>query len=224
MQPHLHSRAPTCQREDVKTIVLLSQKGGSGKTTLSLNLAIAAANAKLSTVVIDLDPQQSASRWARLRKDDNPVIISGHAPNLAALLAKARDGGADLAIIDTAPKSESASLTAAKAADLILIPCQPSSLDLDAVADSVNIAKLSGRPAAFVLNGCKAGSSLTEMAAEALSDYRLPIAPIRIGSRVAFVKSLTEGKGVVEYEPTGRSAQEIRHLFTHARKLVGVKA
>lgn len=208
----------------MKTIALLSQKGGSGKTTLSLNLAIAAARSKHSTVVIDLDPQQSASRWARLRKVDNPVIVSGHAPNLSTLLTQAREGGANLAVIDTAPKSESASLVAAKAADLLLIPCQPSSLDLDAVADTVNIAKLAGRPAAFVLNGCKAGSSLTEMAAEALADYGLPIAPVRIGSRVAFIKSLTEGKGVVEYEPSGRSAQEVRHLFTHARRLVGMKS
>jgi len=208
----------------VKTIVLLSQKGGSGKTTLSLNLAIAAARTKLSVVVIDLDPQQSASRWARLREADNPVIISGHAPNLATLLAQAREGGANLAIIDTAPKSESASLTAAKAADLLLIPCQPSSLDLDAVADTVNIAKLAARPAAFVLNSCKSGSSLTEMAADALGDYGLPLMPVRIGSRVAFVKSLAEGKGVVEFEPKGRSAHEVRQLFTHARKLVGMKA
>lgn len=212
-----------CQREGVKTIALLSQKGGSGKTTLSLNLAIAAARANLSTVVIDLDPQQSASRWARLRKDDNPVIVSGHAPNLAALLSQARDGGAALAIIDTAPKSESASLIAAKAADLLIIPCQPSSLDLDAVADTVNIAKLAARPAVFVLNGCKAGSSLTEMAAEALADYGLPVLPVRIGSRVAFIKSLTEGKGVVEFEPSGRSAQEIRQLFTSARRIDGMK-
>lgn len=208
----------------MKTIVLLSQKGGSGKTTLSLNLAIAAARAKLAAVVIDIDPQQSASRWARLREADNPVIISGHAPNLPALVAQARDGGADLVIIDTAPKSESASLIAAKLADLLLIPCQPSSLDLDAVADTVNIAKLAARPAAFVLNGCKAGSSLTEMAADALCDYGLPILPVRIGSRVAFIKSLTEGKGVVEFEPSGRSAQEIKQLFTHARKLAGMRA
>lgn len=208
----------------MKTIVLLSQKGGSGKTTLSLNIAIAAANAKLSTAVIDLDPQQSASRWARLRQADNPVIISGHAPNLAALLSQAHEGGADLAVIDTAPKSESASLTAAKVADLLLIPCQPSSLDLDAVADTVNIAKLAARPAAFVLNNCKAGSSLTEMAAEALGEYGLPLVPVRIGSRVAFVKSLTEGKGVVEFEPKGHSAHEIKQLFTHARRLAGMKA
>lgn len=117
----------------MQIIAFLSQKGGSGKTTLSLNLAIAATKARKQVVVIDLDPQQSAARWTRLRRDPAPVIVSGHAPNLAHLIQQAREGGAGLVILDTAPKSESAALTAAKAADLLLIPCQPSSLDLDAV-------------------------------------------------------------------------------------------
>ncbi|MEQ1694385.1 MAG: ParA family partition ATPase [Hyphomicrobiaceae bacterium] len=202
----------------MKTFALISQKGGSGKTTLSLNLAIAASRAGKQVVLIDLDPQQSATRWARLRKEENPFIISGHAPNLPDLIEKARSGGADLVVIDTAPKSENASLVAAKLADLIIIPCQPSSLDLDAVADTVNIANLAGKPAVFVLNGCKAGSSLADMAAEALADYRLPIATVRIGSRVAFIKSLTKGLGVVEYEPNGPSAKEISAFYKYATK------
>ena len=202
----------------MKTIAVLSQKGGSGKSTLSINLAIAATQARNQVVLIDLDPQQSAVRWSRLRTDEDPVIISGHAPNLTQLIDQARGGGADLVIIDTAPKSESASLAAAKLADLILIPCQPSNLDLDAVADTVNIAKLAKTPAAFVLNGCKAASSLTEMAADALGDYGLPLAPPRIGNRVAFIKSLTQGQGVTEYEPKGTSAKEIRALYTYTTK------
>lgn len=197
----------------MKTIAVISQKGGSGKTTLSLNLAIAASNAGEQVILIDLDPQQSASRWARLRKDDAPVIMSGHAPNLPSLIDKARSAGATLVIIDTAPKSESASLVAAKLADHILIPCKPSNLDLDAVADTVNIAKLAAKPASFVLNDCKPSSTLTDMAQDALGDYGLPIAPARIGSRVAFIKSLTVGQGVVEFEPSSPSAKEIKKLY-----------
>lgn len=204
----------------MKTIALISQKGGSGKTTISLNLAIAATLKGLSTVVIDLDPQQSAARWARLRNADTPLIMSGHGPNLSDLIARAKDGRADLVIIDTAPKSENAALAAARLADLVLIPCQPSSLDLDAIADTVNIASLAGRPAAFVLNNCRASSTLADMAEDALSSYRMPIAPVRLGNRVAFVKSLSEGKGVLEFEPRGPAALEIKALYASVMKQV----
>lgn len=206
---------------NVKTIALISQKGGSGKTTISLNLAIAATLKGRHVVVIDLDPQQSAARWSRLRGAEAPIILPGHGPNLADLVDRARDGGADLVIIDTAPKSESASLVAAKLADLILIPCQPSSLDLDAIADTVNIATLAKRPAAFVLNNCRAASTLAEQAEEALRAYQLPIVPVRLGNRVAFVKSLSEGKGVLEHEPRGAAAAEIKELYASVLKQVG---
>jgi chromosome partitioning protein len=204
----------------VKTIALISQKGGSGKTTLSLNLAIAATLKGKNAVVIDLDPQQSAARWSRLREAEAPLILSGHGPNLADLIERARVGGADLVIIDTAPKSENAALAAARLADLVLIPCQPSNLDLDAVADTVNIVALAAKPAVFVLNNCRASSTLAEQAEEALSTYRLPLAPVRLGNRVAYVKSLTDGQGVLEYEPSGAAAREVAQLYTIVMKQV----
>ena len=206
----------------MRTVTLVSQKGGSGKTTLSLNLAIAATLKGKSVVVIDLDPQQSAARWARLRSADNPVIISGHGPNVADLVERARAGGADLVIIDTAPKSESASLAAAKLADVVVIPCHPSSLDLDAIGDSVNIAQLARKPAFFVLNNCRASSPLADEAADALGDYGLPLAPVRIGSRVSFIKSLADGKGVMEHERSGSAAAEIAKLYAYTLKQGGM--
>ena len=124
-------------------------------------------------------------------------------------------------IIDTAPKSESAALAAARLADLVVVPCQPSSLDLDAIADTVNIASLAAKPAVFVLNNCRASSSLAEQAEDALRSYQLPIAPVRLGNRVAFVKSLSEGKGVLEFEPSGPAAREISLLYTSVMKQVG---
>lgn len=89
----------------MKTVAVISQKGGSGKTTLSINLAIAATETQKQAVIIDLDPQQSATRWARLRKAEQPVIVPGHGPNLADLVARAEAAGADFVFIDTAPKS-----------------------------------------------------------------------------------------------------------------------
>ena len=202
----------------MKVVACISQKGGVGKTTISINLAVAAANDGKQVVLLDLDPQQSAARWSRLRDGDNPLIIPAHAPNLEELLGKARTGGADLVIIDTAPKSENASLTAAKRADLVLIPCQPSSLDLDAIGDTVQIVRLAETPAAIVITNAKPQSSLAAMAEEAVADYGLPIAPVRLGSRVAFVKSLAIGLGAIEFEPSGPSAKEIDALYTFTCK------
>lgn len=207
-----------CQHVCMKAIACISQKGGVGKTTISINLAVAAARDGKQVVLLDLDPQQSAARWSRLRNDDNPLIIPAHAPNLAELLKKAEDGGADLVIIDTAPKSENASLTAAKLADFILIPTQPSSLDLDAIGDTVQIVRLADKPAAIILTNTKPRSVLADMAADAIAEYGLPVVPVRLGSRVAFVKSLADGKGLVEFEPNGPSAKEISELYTFTCK------
>lgn len=207
----------------MKTVTVVSQKGGSGKTTLTVNLAIAAALKKMQVVVIDLDPQQSAERWGRLRGGDNPIFVPGHGPNLATLIERARQGGADLVLVDTAPHSERPALEAAKLADIVLIPCKPSSLDLNAVGDTVNIVRLAkhGR-ALFVLNECRANSPLADQAAEALAEYGLPVARPRLGNRIAFIKAMAVGQGALEYEPNGEAAREVRQLYLHALKQEGM--
>lgn len=201
------------------TCAVISQKGGSGKTTIALNLAVIAAGKGKSVVVADLDPQQSAARWSRIRDADLPLIIDGRSNPVRDIAARAETGGADVLIIDSAPKSERAALDAARIADVIVIPCQPSSLDLDAIGDSANIAALAGKPAVFVLNNCRAASSLTADASDALAAYALPIAPARLGSRVAFIKSLADGKGVVESDPGSVAATEMRALWKFINKI-----
>jgi len=205
----------------MKTLAIIAQKGGAGKTTVALNLAIASVLAKRQTVLVDIDKQASAHKWSRLRKLDDPAIIKCQEPKLKMVVQSAEKAGADLLVIDTAPHSEKASLTAAQLADFILIPVQPSNLDLDAIADSVNIAKLAKKPAAFILNDCKATSNLTREAQEALETYEVPIAPITWGSRVAFISSLKYGQGVPEYEPKGKGAQEVQKLYNFIKKQMG---
>src|SRR5258707_13932498 len=104
----------------MKTVAIESQKGGTGKTTTSLNLAVAAERAGKAAVVIDFDPQASAAGWKDTRPGDTPVVVSVTPARLPQALQAAQDGGAELVLIDTAPHAESASLAAAKAADLIL--------------------------------------------------------------------------------------------------------
>ena len=94
---------------------VISQKGGSGKTTLVLHLAIAAAAKKRTTLVIDLDPQASAERWSVLREADEPTIVAGAPEKLNDMLRAARENGADLVLVDTPPRIDRTALIAAKA-------------------------------------------------------------------------------------------------------------
>lgn len=198
----------------MKTISVLSQKGGAGKTTIAINLAGAAEAEGLRTAIIDLDPQASAKAWHDHRQKEGPVVISAQAARLQEVLTTAEDHGAGLCIIDTAPHSETAALAAAKAANLILIPCRASYIDLKAISTSVDLVQLAQRPALFVLSCVRPGDkSLPDQAEQSLAIYRIPVSPVRITLRSAFVHSLTAGQTVNEYEPEGAAAREMHALF-----------
>jgi len=107
------------------TIALIAQKGGTGKTTLAVSLAVAAGQVGLTALIIDLDPQATACNWKERRKSDGPVVIDAQPSRLAAALEKAEENGVDFAVIDTPARSEQSALAAAKVADLVLIPCRP---------------------------------------------------------------------------------------------------
>lgn len=196
------------------TVAVISQKGGAGKTTLALHLAVASEHAGKSAAIVDLDPQASASRWKDRRQGSPPAVVSSHASRLLEVLQAAREHGAELAIIDTAPHSETSALNAARAADLILIPCRPSILDLQAISTTVDIARLANKTAFAVLNHIPPRGTMGEEARAAIALYGLPIAPAQLVQRNAFVHSLTEGLTAQEYEPEGKAAQEIRDLFS----------
>ena len=195
------------------TVAILSQKGGTGKTTLALNLAIAAETAGHSAVVIDLDPQASAKGWHDSRAQESPVVISVQAARLAEALRTAKEHGAKVVVIDTAPHSESTALAAARAADVVLIPCRPGILDLRAISASADICALAKASAVAVINAVPSRGSLAQEASEAISGYGIEVAPVRVGQRMAFVHSLTAGQGVLEYEMEGKAAQEIKELY-----------
>lgn len=200
----------------MRTIAIISQKGGTGKTTLALHLAVAAG---AGAAVVDLDPQASASAWRDLRQAESPPVVSVQPSRLGQALKTAADAGASTIVIDTAPHSEASALAAARAAEIILIPCRPALLDLRAVAASADIVQLAhkGESAAIVINACPPRGSLTEEAASALKAYGLMIAPIRIGNRTAFVRAVTEGLAAQEWEPGGKAAAEIVALYKWTR-------
>lgn len=200
----------------MQTLAMIAQKGGTGKTTLALSLAVAAEAAGRSVLVVDLDPQASACKWSDRRTVDTPPVIDAQPARLAAALAKAEQAGVELAIVDTPARIEQAAAEAAKAATLILIPCKPSILDLETVRTTVELVQGRSRAAPMVvLNAVPAQGTRQEQAAEAIASMGLKVCPAYIGQRVAFEYAAQAGQTVTEYEPDGRAASEIRQLYEY---------
>ena len=196
----------------LRTLAIVSQKGGAGKTTLALNLAVAAERCGTPALILDIDPQASATAWADNRTAPAPAVRPCPAHRITRALEEAARDGIGLAVIDTAPHAEGAALAAARAADLIVIPCRPALFDLHAVAGSLDIAGLSGVPALAVLNAAPPRGALAAEARTALGDAGLAVLDTMLGQRAAFVHALTAGQGVLEYEPNGKAASEVNRL------------
>lgn len=210
----------------MKVITLLAQKGGSGKSTAAINLAVAAeagtGRSRRSAAIVDADPQASAAVWRFQRAAETPVVIAAGPGELALKLEACRRAGAGFAFVDTAPHTERAAVEAARLADLLLIPCRPALLDIKALAPTAAIVAATGRPAVILLNAvpAKAGA-VVEAARLALAGYALPVAPASLGQRAAFQNSLVLGLGVVEHEPKGKAAAEILALWRWLQKRLG---
>ena len=138
------------------------------------------------------------------------------------MLDLAEKNGATLAILDTAPHTESAALDAASAAQFILIPCKPALIDLKAIGSTINIVRLADVPACVVLNGVPPRGDLGEQARKALSHFDVLCAPCEIGSRIAFNHAYTAGLSVEEFEPRGKASGEIKQLYSYVTKEMGV--
>ena len=198
----------------MKTIAIVSQKGGSGKTTVAVHLAVCAELAGQTAAIIDLDPQASALEWHSRREADTPEVITATPEQLAGLLKSAKENGADLMIIDTAPHSDRAAVVAADLADLVLIPCRPSAFDVAAIGTTLNLLKLTkaSNRTVILLNAAPPRGGLTDAAETGLSEM-VSVAPVRLHHRVAYSHAINSGHSVEEYDPHGKAADEIRALF-----------
>src|SRR5919205_1545341 len=195
------------------SIALLAQKGGAGKTTLAVHLAVIAG---LGTLLVDLDPQRSAAGWWESRDADYPELAVGEAGDLARALVALPPSA--WAIVDTPPHAAPAAETVARQVDFILIPTRPAILDLRAIARTVEFVRRAGSPAAILLNAVPPGrgvaeSSVTTEARRALAAYGLPVVPTAVGQRAALAHALNDGRAVTEFEPDGKAAEELRGLW-----------
>lgn len=199
----------------MKTIALMSQKGGVGKTTLAVHLAVIAAQQGHKTLLVDTDPQESATYWAANRQAEAPIVATASAGQLPDVLAAARAEGVDWAIIDSPPHSSPDASAVAAAADFVVIPTRPSAFDLAAAASTVRIVRALNRPFGFVLNATLQNVVESQEAFEFLqSEYGGSVAPFKVGNRVAYARAVAGGLGVTEIDNEESKARgEVRLLW-----------
>ncbi len=200
-----------------KVITVAQQKGGAGKTTLAAHLAVTFTAQNKSVAVVDIDPQQSLTHWYRLRE-----ARTGNAG--AGLLVSQIQGwrlkaeveklarSHDLVIVDSPPHAETESKIAVRCADLVVVPVQPSPMDVWATLPTLEMAAAEKVPALVVLNRVPPRANLTEDMIEELRALHAGVAKSRIGNRVLFAGALSEGRAVGELQPKSRAAQEIGAL------------
>lgn len=197
-------------------IAVLNQKGGSGKTTIATHLARALQLDGADVLLVDSDPQGSARDWAAVREDQPLTVVGIDRPTIDRDLKNV--ARKDFVVIDGAPQAADLAVSAIKAADFVLIPVQPSPYDIWATADLVELVKqrievTDGRlQAAFVVSRAIKGTRIGAEVTEALAGYGLPVMESRITQRVIYPGTAAAGTTVMEAEPEGDAAAEVRAL------------
>jgi chromosome partitioning protein len=200
-----------------RVLTIAQQKGGAGKTTLAAHLAVAFVGLGRRVALLDIDPQASLAAWYRLRSEQakpriEPLLLSEIAGWRMGTEVARLKAHADLIIIDSPPHAETEAKVAVRSADLVLIPVQPSPMDVWATAPTVEIAKSANVPVLAVLNRVPPRGALVEQMRMALAAQHLPLATTVIGNRIAFAASMLAGRSILEQSPRARAAQEIRDL------------
>lgn len=206
-----------------RVLTIAQQKGGAGKTTLAAHLAVAWSLAGHRVAVVDIDPQASLTQWDRMR-GERAQAGAGGVTKLAQLhvvsIAGWRLAGEvdrlkrdhDIVLIDSPPHMETEAKIAVRAADLVIVPVQPSPMDLWATQGTLDLVKKERRPALIVLNRVPARASLTAAMRARIEELGVQCAATTVGSRVALASSLLEGRGIGEAAPSGAAGQEIAAL------------
>jgi chromosome partitioning protein len=195
-------------------IVVASQKGGAGKTTLSRSLAVAAQQSAGMTALLDTDPQGSLTSWWNRRESEAPILVKIDPAGLDAGIAKLEAAGIEYLFIDTPPSVHSELSQLLARATLAVIPVRPSPDDLDAVGDTLELVEKAGCPFVFVLTQAKPRTRLQMQAVMALAKHG-KLAPTIIHDRTDFPTAAITGKTVTEVEQEGPSANEVREVLNY---------
>ena len=204
----------------MKTLAVMSRKGGAGKTTVAVNLALAARAMGVKAVLADADPLRSACEVLRGRDEASGLLVETSASKLFALTEASRRAGVELLIIDTPATPEADVTEAARVADLCLAVARPTYLDLAAAVMSVAVIQRLGRDGMIVLNQCAAARNGVEppqviKAIQALRFAGIPVTPVVLRNRVIYQTAFAKMASVLEIDTDGAASDEVRRLFSH---------
>jgi chromosome partitioning protein len=219
------SLTPGEQEASVRTLAILSQKGGTGKTTVGVHLATAASARGKHVLIADLDPQRSAADWRRMRAAPAPALIEAKAGALFVASHTAERTGVDLMVLDTRPAQDSDIAEAVRLADLCLLVLRPSFFDIKAISRTLDMTRAMGKPALFVINQAPPQREHREPpavleAVAALRELGAPLAPVGLRSRNIYQSAVSRGLTAQETVPGGAAAQEINMLWTHVEQML----
>lgn len=201
----------------MKTILVTSQKGGSGKTMLAAHLAVEAERVGDAPAwVIDTDRQATLTRWHERRKADTPQRGEVRPEKLMTGLAALAGQGAAYCFIDTAPTISEQTAALIDLVDFVVIPVRPSPSDLWAVTETVQLVKDAGKPFVFVITQAKQQATITAQAIAALSEHGR-VSQSFIADRVAYAAAMTGGNTAPEIAPRGPAAEEIAALWVELK-------
>lgn len=200
----------------MKTIAVLQQKGGVGKTTIATALAVAAVMEGKQAAVFDLDPQGSAAFWHDARKSEEPAVVSVQPVRLRHMLAAAAEAGTEIVIIDAPPVAKDVAYQAAELSDYILVPTKPAVLDVMAMTETLKLVRRATDPPvphAVVLTFCPLQGREVTDTEDAVRKLGAIVAPVRLHNRIAFSRAQQSGLSALEFEPDGKAADELRQLY-----------
>jgi chromosome partitioning protein len=197
-------------------VAVVAEKGGVGKTTLSLTLAVAAVQAGRKVAVLDTDPQSTASKWTDRRDAEMPWVVPTHAARLGAAIEQARAQGVDFIVIDTPPHSSADATEAARRADLVLAPVEPHLFTLETLPKLADLLKIAGTaPALVVVNKAAVQGTEARDAIEHVKGQGFDVCPVVLHLRAAHRHAGNVGKVAAEHEPRGKAAIEALQLYEY---------
>lgn len=202
-------------------IAVVAEKGGVGKTTVALNLAVAAVQSGRTVAVIDVDPQATASKWTDRRETEHPWVVPTHAARIGAAIGQAKAQGVDFIVIDTPPHSGMDAAEAVRRADLVLVPVEPHLFTLETIPKLSDLLKLAGNaPALFLVNKAATQGSEGLNAAEHIKAQGFSVCPVILHLRAAHRHATNVGQVASEFDAGSKAAHEALQLYMYTLQFI----